>query len=382
MSNNLLSTEATDEFSRWLIKHQQNGLLASFLKTKIPTVHACATKVLESLLRIGDADFLELLINSGIDISPLRGVCGGRHLLRAADQGYAQIIQILLKNGADANIPPCERYPIPALQVATSQGYAHIVQVLLKAGANVNAVSAFSGLNTALSAAVCWENVELVRILLTAGANIDSCTVGHKSAIMHSALFCDTDELHQILIGASSKDYSSITHDRVLEAASTGAQALSKYLLAKKGKPGDLVHEAVLESAFKFACRDSNHNAVISLLDIGVDPNCLLPSNVGEPLRNAVSQSDFELIKIQLQAGADINMPGILSTAIRDNMRSPHDIKMFQFLLDKGAKLEIHGEAALRYAAYRGSFEAVELLEFSGVDVNAGAGDSNKLAVL
>lgn len=229
---------------------------------------------------------------------------------------------------------------------------------------------------------MCWENVELVRILLTAGANIDSCTIGHKSAIMHSALFCDTDELHQILIGASSKDYSSITHDRVLEAASTGAQALSKYLLAKKGKPGDLLHEAVLESAFKFACKNSNHNAVISLLDIGVDPNCLLPSNVGEPLRNVVSQSDFELIKILLQAGADINTPGILSTAIRDNMRIPHDIKMFQFLLDKGAKLEIHGEVALRYAASRGSFEAVELLVFSGVDVNAGAGDSNKLTVL
>lgn len=166
-----------------------------------------------------------------------------------------------------------------------------------------------------------------------------------------------------------------------MEAASTGAQALSKYL-AKEGKPGDLVHEAVLESALKFACRDSNHNAVISLLDIGVDPNCLLPSNIGEPLRNAVSQGDFEIIKILLQAGADVNTPGILSTAIRGNMRIPHDIKMVQFLLDKGAKLEIHGEAALRYAVSRGYSEAVELLVFSGVDVNAGAGDSNKLTVL
>lgn len=208
MSNNLLSTEATDEFSRWLIKHQQNGLLASFLKTKMPTVHACATKFLESVLRIGDADFLELFINSGIDTSPLKDVWGGRHLLSAADQGSAQIVQILLKNGADANIPPCERYPIPALQVATIRGYAHIVQILLKAGAMVNAVSAFRGLNTALSAAVYWEKIELVRILLTAGANIDSSTIGYQSAITHSALVCDTDELHQILIGASSKDCS------------------------------------------------------------------------------------------------------------------------------------------------------------------------------
>lgn len=59
LSNNLLSEEATDNFSRWLIKQQQNGLLASFLKTQMPMVHACAAKILESVLRIGDVNLLE-----------------------------------------------------------------------------------------------------------------------------------------------------------------------------------------------------------------------------------------------------------------------------------------------------------------------------------
>lgn len=108
LSDNLLSETATDEFSRWLIRQQQNGLLASFLKTEMPTVHACATKILESVLRIGDANFLELLIDSGIDISPLKGVYGGRHLLYATNQGNSQIVEILLKNGADVNTLPTE----------------------------------------------------------------------------------------------------------------------------------------------------------------------------------------------------------------------------------------------------------------------------------
>ena len=60
MSNNLLSEEATDEFTGWLIEQQQNGLLASFLQTQMPTVHACASKILESALRIGDANFSKL----------------------------------------------------------------------------------------------------------------------------------------------------------------------------------------------------------------------------------------------------------------------------------------------------------------------------------
>ena len=397
LSNNLLAEEATDEFTRWLIKQQQDGMLALFLKTQLPTVHACATKILESVLRVGDVDFLELLIDTGIDISPLKGVCGGRNLVHAASQGNPQIVHILLKNGADVNILPSKQYPSTALQSATSKGHAHIVQILLKAGANVDAVSAFDDRNTALSKAVdqenvelvrilltaganvgavsafddCntalskavdQENVELVRILLTAGANIDICTIDDIPAIAHSALHSH-DELYQILVSASSEDYSSITFYGVSKAAGT-AQALSEYL-AEKGKTGDLEQE-VLESALLDLCDEQDHTAVISLLDIGVDPNCLLSSTIGGPLRSAVSGRDVELIKILLQAGADVNTPGILSSAIS------HDIEMLQFMLDEGADINTHGEEALRHAAYIGNFEAVEFLLLSGVDVNAG----------
>ena len=380
LSNNLLAEKATDEFTRWLIRQQQDGLLALFLKTQLPTVHACATKILESVLRVGDVDFLELLIDTGIDISPLKGVCGGRNLVHAAYQRNPQIVQILLKNGADVNILPSEQYRSTALQSATSRGHAHIVQVLLKAGANVDAVSAFDDRNTALSKAVDLENVELVRILLTAGANIDICTIENQPAIVYSALRRNVwsalerhEELHQILVSASSEDYSSITIYGVSEAAGTGTQALSEYL-AEKGKTGDLEQE-VLESALIYLCDKSDHTAVISLLDIGVDPNCL-KIREGDPLRNAVSGGDVKLIKILLQAGADVNTPGILSSAIS----CFHGIGMLQFMLDEGADINTHGEKALRHAAYIGNFEAVHFLLLSGVDVNAGA--KFKLTVL
>ena len=378
ISNNLLSAEATDEFTRWLIKQQQNGLLASFLKATIPTVHACATKILESVLRIGDADFLELLIDSGIDISPLKGVCGGRHLAHAALQGNMQIVQILLKAGADVNILPSEQYPRPALYAATSKGHAHIVQVLLKAGANVDAISIsvnkYLHCNTALSKAVKLENVELVRILLTAGANIDNCIIYRRPAIEYSALFKRNDKLHQILLSASSKNYSSITTNGVAKAASIGIQALSRYL-AEKGKTGALLHEAVLESTFENACYEGSHDTVMSLLGIGVNPNCLLPSSTGNPLLEAVSEGHLDIIKILLQAGADINMPGLFSEAISHDLQMPHGMKMVQFLMDEGANFKINGKAELRYAASRLCFEAVELLVLSGVDANAGDGD-------
>lgn len=370
ISNNMLWTEGTDAFLRWLIKQKQNGLLLSFLKTQIPTVHACAANFLQSALRLGDADFLELLIDSGIDISPLKDVHGGRHLVYAACQGDMRITRILLKNGANVNLSPTP-YQLTALQAATKKGHAHIVQVLLKAGANVDAVSGSKRCNTALSEAVHCENVELVHILLTAGANIDICTINHRSAIQHSAILGDNEELHRILLSASSKDNSSITSPGVLEAASTDTQALSKYLAAR-GKIGAPVQD-VLESALRFACKDSDHSAVLSLLDIGVDPNCLLPKNIGDPLRAAVSRRDFELIEILLQAGANVNTPGILISAMNHDENLSYGTHMLQFMLDAGVNIKIHGGEALRHAAYKGYFEVVQFLVLSGVDVNANA---------
>lgn len=235
LSNNLLSEAATDEFTTWLIKQQQNGLLASFLKTQIPTVQACATRILESVLRIGDADFLELLIDSGIDISPLKGVCGGRHLVRVAWQGNMRIAQILLKNGADVEILSFEDflwhktiYPSTALQLATSGGQADMIQVLLKAGAGNCNTALASAVELAVELAVKLDMVEIVRILLAAGANIDNCRIYSQSAIEYSAIHINNDKLHQILLSASSKDYSCITRHGVLEVARTGTQASSK----------------------------------------------------------------------------------------------------------------------------------------------------------
>lgn len=141
LSNNLLLKYETDKFLRWLIEHQQNELLILFLKTQTPTVHACETKILESALRIGDADFLQLLISSGIDLSPLKGVYGGRHLIRAACKNNLQIAQILLNNGADVNTPTSREYPLTALQEAASitsfdlvasEDQAHMVQIFVR----------------------------------------------------------------------------------------------------------------------------------------------------------------------------------------------------------------------------------------------------------
>lgn len=196
LSNNLLSFKAKENFVFWLREQKQNELLMLFLGNKMPTAHACATQILEYAVEIGDVDFLELLIDSGIDLSPLNGVYGGRKLVNAAS---IEIAQILLRNGAEINTPTCAQYPETALHYATMEGDAEMVQFLLKAGAEVETLSAYKEANNtnALGMALNSKSVELVRILVTAGANVDRCEINMRkypvveywSAIKYSSYF-------------------------------------------------------------------------------------------------------------------------------------------------------------------------------------------------
>lgn len=202
LSNNLLSEDATDKLLEWLIEQEQEELLVSFLQSKMLSVNACATKILESALRIGDADFLEHLITPGNDLSPLKGARGGINLAMAAFDGNIQIVQILLKNGADVDILTSKGYN--ALHYATKGGQCQMIQVLLKAGANIEAVTEDNFYDTALSLALHAKNIELVHILVTAGANVDI------QNIQYSAFYLD-DKLHQTLLSRSGKDHISTT---------------------------------------------------------------------------------------------------------------------------------------------------------------------------
>ncbi|MCJ1342795.1 hypothetical protein MMC31_000984 [Peltigera leucophlebia] len=370
LSNNLLSEDATDKFLEWLIEQEQNELLVSFLKTQMPSVHACATKILESALRIEDADFLAFLVTSGIDISPLKGVYGGRHLVHAASEGNMQIAQILLKNGADINISPSEECPGTALQLATKNGHAEIVQVLLKAGANIDAVTTFDvtdygGCYSALSHAVCNDDIELVRILVAAGANVNICELQRLPIIKYSALY-SSDEVYQILSSGCGEGHFSISSAGICEAAIEGIQVLSNYL-AEKGEGFIYPAEEVFQYALYHAVTLEEHQAVSTLLGIGVDPNAEMVICWGghtTPLSTAVEVCNIESVKTLLQAGADVTAPGVLRAAI-----NKESTEILQFMLEMGADVASNGESFLA-AARLGNLEAVQLLLLYGADVN------------
>jgi len=141
---------------------------------------------------------------------------------------------------------------------------------------------------------------------------------------------------------------------------------------------------AFARSIFESALRIRDAKVVQILLAFGVDPSPPTRMNGKTPLQLAILRGNMRLVKILLDAGADIN---VLSTG-RQGESALHDAvwvsdEMVELLLNRGAVIDIPGRihcsrTALQSAAEQGATKLVAFLLNAGADVNAPAVTSLK----
>jgi ankyrin repeat protein len=118
----------------------------------------------------GDIAKVNMLLDNQaeVDIDWRAGGDGTTALATAAGHNKLEIAQLLLRRGADPNIPGA--LGVPPLLAATSAGSEEIVQLLLDAGADPNVSEARFGFSP-LADAARNGYTEIARILLDAGAD-------------------------------------------------------------------------------------------------------------------------------------------------------------------------------------------------------------------
>jgi ankyrin repeat protein len=105
-----------------------------------------------------------------------------------------------------------------------------------------------------------------------------------------------------------------------------------------------------------------------------------MPESVYSALLSAISRGDVALIKILVEAGADVNHPAsgtIRYTPLQLASKSGN-VEVILYLLDKGANVNaaparFNGSSCLQLAAISGSISAVIVLLGNGADINAPA---------
>ena len=100
---------------------------------------------------------------NSVDIEDIKGQTA---LICAARSGHVEVVEALIKGGANVNRP--DNHGRRALIHATEFGHVEVVEALLKNGANVQSKDNDS--RTALMFAQHYEHIDVANVLIKAGA--------------------------------------------------------------------------------------------------------------------------------------------------------------------------------------------------------------------
>ena len=266
------------------------------------------TTALGHASELGCVELVQILLRAGADPNWLYNKEDAPALVLATHRSNKEILCFLLDAGADVNVT--SRHP-SVLQVAVSEGNAPIVQELLRRGVDPDSASLENRHDpvgfweTPLVMAINEGQDEILHMLLNAGANVNAPAVESCNALQAAANKTDTIDYVQLLL------------DR-------GADVNEHYGRRHYGR-----------SALQAAADQGNIQLVQLLLLHGADVNASPCECYGVTALQAASISGhLEVVALLLAAGADIN----------------------------GEKSRLEGRTALEGAAEHGRLDIVHLL--------------------
>jgi uncharacterized protein len=120
-----------------------------------------------------DAELAQLLLYASANVRATTRIGGYTPLLLAAERGYAEVLEPLIKGGADVNAKTSNG--TTPLMFAAASGNADAVKTLLDRGADVNAKESTRGLNAAMFAAAS-DRAAVIGLLASRGADLEATT--------------------------------------------------------------------------------------------------------------------------------------------------------------------------------------------------------------
>ncbi|KAK6836360.1 hypothetical protein PG987_006855 [Apiospora arundinis] len=314
--------------------------------------------------RDGDADVLKLLLDGGANVNASDTV-GRTALSWASSKGQDIVIKQLIDRGADieavaSSVYGCDCTP---LGLALEDGRNTTVKLLLDLGANIDPKNGWGF--TPLQRASEKGYVDIVKQLLDRGADINASDLDGKTALFWATIRGQNKiSVISLLLdrGAdiNKEDYFSSTALHV--ASNTGRDVVVKLLLDRganiDGKDGNGT------TALHKASRQGYYGTVELLLDRGanIDGKDCKGSTA---LHEASKVGKIDVVELLLDRGANIDgKDGKGRTALHEASKWVR-IDVVELLLDRGAHIDGKdgkGRTALHVASKWVRIDVVELL--------------------
>lgn len=286
-------------------------------------------------IKAGRAEEVETWLQKGFPANQPLLLGDGWHvpippLALAVMEGKAAVVDVLLRNGADANAEiPDVGTP---LILAAEEGDVDIMHRLLDAGAKANTVVgslAGTPLVSAIAADV-KDAMPAVRLLLDYGADVNLAGEDGMTPLMMAAAMERPDVVHALLQhGAKAGMQNAERETALMLAVQEGNDQAVRQLLSSRAYPkGKDAHGFSLMQA---AARGGSPAVISQLLAAGV--------RVDGALEWAAAYGHLEAIEVLLKAGADVeekNRYGYTPLMAAVVMKQP---EAAQLLLSAGASV-------------------------------------------
>ncbi|MDR2216527.1 MAG: ankyrin repeat domain-containing protein, partial [Nevskiaceae bacterium] len=240
-----------------------------------------------SALRDDDAATAQRLLEQGADARQ-QSADGTTALHWAVHLGHAPLAQALLKRGANPNAR--NDYGSTPLQEAAERGDPALVKMLLQAGADKE--SANDEGQTALMTVARTGNVEAAQLLIKAGANVNAVEGWRGQTALMWAAAQGNPEIVRLLIRSGAK-VDTISTIRQWERRVTAEPR------PQNRPPGGF-------TALLLAAREGCAACAQALIEGKAKLNLTDPENI-TPLLMAVLNARFDVAKVLIEAGADVN---------------------------------------------------------------------------
>ena len=262
-------------------------------------------RLLEMAYRSGDFQFLQNLIDGGLDVDAI-GDDGEPVLHQAIQAKDLAGARLLIEAGSDVNATGADGETV--LQQAVRLGDTSIVRLLLETGADIKRTPSL--ITDALG------NLELLHLLIREGADVNYRDGAGNSVLFQAILSRDTESVMILMDSGAVLESRDEPVDSLLEVAAGSSNPEMARLFITLG--GDVNSVGRSGRPMLFTAIESGHPGMVRVfLEAGADPDAM--DSLGHTaLMIAAEEPDPEAVHLLLEAGVDPNAMTVHSSTYND----------------------------------------------------------------
>ncbi|MDA0938967.1 MAG: ankyrin repeat domain-containing protein [Proteobacteria bacterium] len=292
---------------------------------------------------------------------------GKTALMFAASEGHKDIVELLIKKGANLNEQ--DNYGKTALMKAASEGHEDIVDLLIKGDAALDEKDNYG--RTALMDAASKGHEDTVELLIKGDAALDEKDNSHRTALMLAASKGRKDTVDLLIKGDAALDEKDNSHRTALMLAASEGRKDTVELLIKGG--ANLNERGKFgRTALMYAASEGRKDTVELLIKKGANLN-EKDTNGKTALMDAAFWGRKDIVELLIKGGANLNAQDTNGKTTLMNAVSWERKDIVDLLIEKGANLNEKDNShrtALMLAASEGHKDIVELLIKGGANLN------------